>query len=106
VDVAELNTLGDVAAAYRELRAIQARLEYYQRHVAPVLEQTEATIRDASVEKVLDPGRTADLLQRLVKMRLEHLDLRYLHARLRTRLEILLGRPLEELQGPAGPDRR
>lgn len=106
VDVAELNTLGDVAAAYLELSAIQGRLEYYQRHVAPVLEQTEATIRDASVEKVLDPGRTADLLQRLVKMRLEHLDLRYFHARLRTRLEILLGRPLEELQGPAGPDRR
>jgi cobalt-zinc-cadmium efflux system outer membrane protein len=99
VDLTELNTLADVAAAYLELRAIQRRLEYFHGHVEPVLQKTEATIRDASAEKVLDPGRTADLLQRLVRMRLEHLELRYLHARLRTRLEILIGRPLDELEG-------
>jgi len=99
LDVTEISTLSDVAAAYAEIQAIQARLGYHEAHIRPMLAQTEATIRDASVEKVLDPGRAAELLERLAKMRLEELDLRYRHASLRTRLEILLGRPLDASPG-------
>jgi hypothetical protein len=37
-------------------------------------------------------------MEQLVKMRVEQLELRYLHMRLRTRLEILRGCALEDLQ--------
>jgi cobalt-zinc-cadmium efflux system outer membrane protein len=101
VDVTKIATLSDVAAAYLELRATQSRLELYQTHVRPAAEDAEKTIREARAEEVLTPSRISELLEQLVRVRVQHLDLRYRHDRLRTRLEILLGRPLRELQEEA-----
>ncbi len=98
LDASEITTLSDVASAYAELKAVQLRLDYYDTHVEPVLQETEKTLLESPPEKTLDPGRTVGLLEQITKMRLEHLNLRYQHARLRTRLEIFLGRTLEELR--------
>jgi cobalt-zinc-cadmium efflux system outer membrane protein len=98
LDATEINSLSDVAAAYLELQAAQTQLDYYRTHVQPVVEQTEAVIRAVAPENVLAPGQVSELLEQLARTRVEQLDLRYLHARLRTRLEVLLGRPLEDLQ--------
>jgi cobalt-zinc-cadmium efflux system outer membrane protein len=98
LDATTINTLSDVAAAYVELQAIQTRLDYYRTHAQLVVEQTEAVIRDPAAEKVLAPGQVSQMMEQLARMRVEQLDLRYLHTRLRTRLEVLLGRPLEDLQ--------
>ena len=98
LDATEINTLSDVAAAYVELQAIQTRLDYYRTHLQPVAEQTETAIRDAAAETVRALGQISLLMEQLARMRVEELDLRYQHARLRTRLEVLLGCPLEDLQ--------
>lgn len=99
LDVAEIGSLSDVASMYAELCAAQSRLDFYQVHVEPMLAEIEETIRQGGAERVLDPGRTAELLEQLVRMRLEYLDLRYLHARLRMKLEILLGESLDQFAG-------
>jgi hypothetical protein len=86
-----------VAAAYVELQDAQTRLDFHSLHVQPIVEQTEAAIRSADADKVLAPDQISELLEQVVRMRVEELELRYLHTRLRTRLEILLGCPLEDL---------
>jgi cobalt-zinc-cadmium efflux system outer membrane protein len=97
LDLTQVNTLSDVAAAYVELQDAQTRLDFHSLHVQPIVEQTEAAIRSADADKVLAPDQISELLEQVVRMRVEELELRYLHTRLRTRLEILLGCPLEDL---------
>ena len=98
LDATEINTLSDVAAAYVELQAAQTQLDYHRTHVQPFVEQAEAAIRGTAADKVLAPGQISELMEQLARMRVEQLDLRYLHTRLRMRLELLLGRPLEDFQ--------
>lgn len=98
VDVTQINTISDVAATFLKLEDVQHRLTYHRTQVQPIVEQTEVAIRNAEVGKTLAPDRISELLEQLVRMRLEELELRFLHVRLRTRLEILLGCPLETLR--------
>ena len=81
-----------------ELQAAQTRLDYHRTHVQSIVEQTEAAIRGADADKVFAPDQVSELMEQLSRMRVEQLELRYLHTRLRTRLEILLGCSLEDLQ--------
>ncbi len=98
VEVTQIGTLNDVAATYLQLRDSQTRLEYHQGQVQPIVSQTEAALQAADVGKTLQPDQVSGLLEQLGRMRMEQLELRYLHMRLRTRLEILLGCPLDALQ--------
>jgi outer membrane protein TolC len=103
VRLTELATLGDVAELYWELRAADGDLEYYTRHLLPLAEETTRTIQQAFRERAVGAGELVDLLQQTSRIRQRHLDLRWQHARLRARLEILLGQPLAELAaGTAG----
>ena len=97
LDATEINTLSDVAAAYLELQAAQTQLDYHRTRVQPIVEQTECAVRGAAADTVLAPGQISELMEQLARMRVEQLDLRYLHTRLRMRLEILLGCPLDDL---------
>lgn len=99
LDATEINTLNDVAEAFVQLQAAQRQLDYHRTHVKPLVEQTETAVSNAAAEKVLAPVQLSELMEQLVQMRLEQLELRYLHARLRLQLELLLGFPLESLQG-------
>ncbi len=98
VEVTQINTLNDVAATYLQLLDAQTRLDYHQHQVQPIVVQTEAVLQSADVGKTLQPDQASGLLEQLERMRLEQLELRYLHTRLRTRLEILVGCPLDALQ--------
>ncbi len=98
LDATEINTLSDVAAAYVELQAAQTQLDYHRAHVQPFVEQAEAAIRGTAADKVLAPGQISELMEQLARMRVEQLELRYVHTRLRMRLELLLGCPLEDFQ--------
>lgn len=93
----EVNTLNDVAAAYLELRNAQMRWDFHHTHVQPLIEQSHAAIRDAAAGKVLAPADVSQLLEQMAAMQVQQLELRYVHVRLRTRLEILLGCPLDEI---------
>lgn len=97
LDVAELNSLGDVAAAYVQLMSIQSRLEFYARRATPLANRTEATIRDAFEKGVIESAQVSDLLQEFTRMQIDQLDLRYQHNRLRRRLELFLGKSFPEL---------
>jgi cobalt-zinc-cadmium efflux system outer membrane protein len=97
LDAMEINTLSDVAAAYVELQAAQTQLEYHRTHVRAIVVETESAIRGAAAETVLAPGQLSELMEQLARMRVEELNLRYNHTRLRMRLEILVGCPLENL---------
>jgi outer membrane protein, heavy metal efflux system len=94
---ADLRTLADVAAAHQELLALQSSLEHYESRVLPVVRETEEAIRDEQPGRALSAIQVSSLLRSVIQMRLYHLDLRRRYNRLRTRLAILLGGPVEEL---------
>jgi cobalt-zinc-cadmium efflux system outer membrane protein len=96
-DVAEITTLNDVASSYVQLAPIESRLNYFDEYVLPLTERAEEAIRQAQASNVIDPLQLSQQLRTLSRLRLSHLELRYLHTRIRTRLELLLGRPLNEL---------
>lgn len=104
----EITSLGDVASAYQELLALQSLLDYYDRDVLPLDARAESMIRDYLTTQALSEDQALDLLQRLIRTRINHLQLRYRFAQLRIRLELFLGCPLAELPAepemiPAGP---
>jgi len=90
VAVAEINTLGDVTAAYTELIETQQRWEYFQRTVRPLLERTETTMQQAFEDRAVTAYELTDMLDAILRMRLSDLELRRQHQRLRTRLQIAL----------------
>jgi len=102
VEAVEINTLGDVARAYVRLVSLQSRLNYYQSQVTPVVERTHATLDSPDTRRALPADQASDLLRSLLQLRLEQLQLRYDYNRLRRRLEIFLGRRVDELALPAG----
>ncbi len=102
LDAVEINTLSDVAEAYLRLQAAQRQLEYCRLELEPLVQRSEAVVRGAAADTVLAPVQLSELLQQVVQMRIEQLDLRYVHARLRMQLELLLGCRLESLAEAAG----
>lgn len=99
-EAAEITTLGDVTALYAELQDVQSRWDYYGTKVRPLIQRTEAAMREAFEDRAVTDYELAQLLQSLAEMRLADLDLRYQHQRLRTRLEILLECRLAGLSNP------
>ena len=101
-DVVEVATLNDVASLYLSLQEAQSSADYYRLQVQPLMEQTETALREAFQDLAVNAYELAELLQTAARMRLDDLDVRYQHQRLRTRLELLLERPFPTLcEGPA-----
>ena len=108
-DLSELNSLGDVAAAYCELVPLRAMLDYYEKEVLPLAHSTEEAILKAYEAKTIEAIEVSDLQRKFGRMRLNYLDLRYRYNQLLVRLELLLGRKLSDLaqpqsRTPARPD--
>lgn len=82
---------------YLALQEVRARWDYFQRHIRPLIEQTEGVIRDALHDRDMPANEIVDVLEGLARMRLNDLELRYQHQRLRTQLELLLQCPLADL---------
>jgi cobalt-zinc-cadmium efflux system outer membrane protein len=101
LDDAELDTLGDVAAAYVELVSLQSRLAYYQSRVLPLAEQTEQMLLRQGAAQAISANQVSDLLRSFIRMHVDYLDLRYRYNRLRTRLEIFLDQRLDDLAAAA-----
>lgn len=101
--VAEITTLSDVTAVYLNLKDTESRWQYYSTHTQPVMDQSEAAIREAFRDQTISAYELVELLQQFGRMRLSDLDLRYQHRRLRARLEILLECRLADLpaDGPS-----
>ena len=96
--VTELTSLNDVASAYLELTSLQYGLQYYEDEVAPLAERTEADFLTQFDSEAIGADQASALLQNFAKMRVNHLQLRYRCDQLRTRLELLLGCRLADLQ--------
>ena len=96
-DLVQVATLNDVAAMYRELQDVQSRADYYRTQVRPLAGRTETALREAFQDRAITAYELNDLLESLARMDLDDLELRYLHQRLRTRLEILLECRLSQL---------
>jgi len=101
VEVAELASLGDVAAAYDELLSVRKSLDFYDTRVKDLIDRYETLIETPNMKAGLTTSQIAEIQLELASLRLRHLDLRYQYARLLTRLELFLGRPLlaEEQNG-------
>jgi hypothetical protein len=93
----EMATLNDVAAAYAELEPMQLRLEYYRDKVPVLAKEAEEAIRGAFETGMIDSNKMVNEQQRLGKLKIEHLNLRYQYNRLRARIELYAGRSLEQL---------
>jgi cobalt-zinc-cadmium efflux system outer membrane protein len=98
-ELMQVATLNDVAALYVELEDVQSRADYYRTHVRPLAGRTEAALREAFRDLLITPYELNDLLESLAHMDLYDLELRFLHQRLRTQLEILLECQLSQLDG-------
>lgn len=103
VQVAEINSLSDVASAYAQLRPIEQTLDHYERRIIPLADKTEATIRAADVQENLDAVRLSLQLRKLYEVRLNHLEMRYLHNQLRIRIELFLGCRIADLEQRMAP---
>ncbi len=104
-DVLEISTLDGVASLYLSLQKAQSSAEFYSLHVRPLAAETEAAVREAFQSSAVNAFELAELLETVARVRLEDLDVRYQHQRLRARLELLLERPLPRFAEvlPAGP---
>jgi len=89
-----IDTLTDVASAYRELLELQTQLDYYQREVIPLAQRIENTIYDAFAAGQIKADQMSILQRRFVVMRLKELTLRYRFNQLATRLQFFLGEPI------------
>lgn len=93
----EMVTLNDVAAAYAELEPMQLRLEYYRDKVPVLAAEAQEAIKGAFETGMIDSNKMVNEQQRLGKLKIEHLNLRYQYNRLRARIELYAGRSLEQL---------
>jgi len=100
LDDSKLNTINDVAAVYVQLLSVRSRLQYYDAHVMPLIDKTEASILSdpQQQQQAIGANQVSDLLQEFAKMRVSHLELRYLYNKLLVRLELFLGCRLDDLQ--------
>ena len=105
----ELTTLSDVAAAYQQLAPLEEGLDYYGTKILPLAEKTEVAIQSVQKVELIDPFLLTTQLRRLASMRINEVSMRYTHNQIRMRLELYLGRRLDELAlqsvTPAAPQR-
>jgi outer membrane protein, heavy metal efflux system len=123
LQVAEINSLSDVASAYAQLQPIEQTIEFYEKKILPLADKTEAAIRATQATDVADPVRLSLQLRKLYQVRLNYLEMRYLHNQLRVRIELFLGCRIADLEQrmdpipadgavieteelPAGPEKR
>ncbi len=105
--VTEMATLNEVAAAYAELAPLQSRLAYYRDTLPQLTAEAEAAIRAAFKIGKIDFNNVVNDQQRLARLKIEHLNLKYQYNRLRARIELYAGRSLERLadmESAAPPD--
>lgn len=100
--VTELSTLGDIASAYTLLKTAQERLAFLTEKVLPLADRAEKAVRRSYEAGDINAPELSLQLRRLLEIRQEELEVRYLHVQLRTRLEIALGCSLAGL-GEIGP---
>ena len=93
-DDLRIQSLHDVAKAYQQLEPIETALAQYNQRILPLMRRTEALLRDPDLVRALDMVQLSDQLRKLDQVRLKELKLRYEHNRIRTTLELLLGRRL------------
>jgi len=98
-DLLKVATLNDVASMYVELQDVQSKAEYYKSQIQPLIARTETALHEAFADRAVTAFELTDLLESLARMRLNDLELRHEHHRLRTRLEILLECPISSLGG-------
>jgi hypothetical protein len=92
-----VTTLNDVASLYNELQDSQNRAEYFKTRIQPLAEQTDNALRSAFADRNVSAYELTKLMETLGRMKLNDLELRHLHYRLRTRLELLLECRISEL---------
>lgn len=95
--VTQMTTLNQVVAAYAELEPMQRKLEEYRDRIPRLARQAEAAIANAFEVGNIDANKMANEQQRLGKLRIEHLNLRYQYNRVRAKIELYAGRSLEQL---------
>lgn len=95
--VTQMTTLNQVVAAYAELEPMQRKLEEYRHRIPQLAQQAEAAIQSAFEVGAIDANKMANEQQRLGKLRIEHLNLRYQYNRVRAKIELYAGRSLEQL---------
>jgi cobalt-zinc-cadmium efflux system outer membrane protein len=100
-DEVHMTTLHDVAEAWMQIRPIEAALAQYDRMIVPLTERTEALLKDPETAQALDPIDLSDQLRKIMEIRQKRLELQYQHNLIRTKLELLLGRPLGQTAGGA-----
>ena len=65
------------------LQKAQSSAEFYSLHVRPLAAETEAAVREAFQSSAVNAFELAELLETVARVRLEDLDVRYQHQRLR-----------------------
>jgi cobalt-zinc-cadmium efflux system outer membrane protein len=93
-DEVRMMSLHDVADAYLQLRPIELGVNQYEQKILPLARRTEELLRDPEATRALGPVDIANEIRKLGQLRLKHLELRYQHTLIRTKLELLLGRRL------------
>jgi outer membrane protein TolC len=91
VSAAELDSVGEIAAAYQELNALREGLQYYDTRAREVTHETEVTVQDPDVRRLMTGTQALNIRQVLSRLKLQHLELRYRYHRLLSRIEILIG---------------
>lgn len=95
--VTEMTTLSDVAEAFAQIAPLQSRLTYYRKELPELIQNAEAALRALSDVGKLDINKISSEQQRLIRLRIEHLKLKYQYNRLRALVELYAGRSLEQL---------
>jgi outer membrane protein TolC len=98
LQVAEMNSLSDVASAYGQLQPIEQTIDFYEKKILPLADKTETAIRATQAIDVTDPVRLSLQLRKLYQVRLNYLEMRYLHNQLRVRIELFLGCRISDLE--------
>ena len=96
-EVTELNTLNDVAAAYRELMHIQSSLDFYEAFISQRKQYDIGWTQEEMLAQAIEINQVLDVLRKLSVMKIKGLTLRYQHNLLRMRLELALGMKLQDL---------
>ena len=106
VAATELTTINDVAAALVELGPLQARLEHHHRKIQPLRDKVEKVLPEIFQAGQITAPQVMDELQRLLKLEVQHLDLRFRYNQLKVKLELFLGRPLASFAEPGAAPRK
>ncbi len=98
-DEVHMTSLHDVAEAWLQIRPIEAALAQFNQRVLPLAERARELLKDPETAQALDPVDLSDQLRKVAQIRQKRLELQYQHNLIRTKLELLLGRPLGQTAG-------